>query len=92
LHTYALRSRFWRRGHVRPDGSRFYTVFIENNVHYDAVGENIAICSVFDTDIIVNGWINSELHYKNIIDDWTRGGMAVVEIDGMMYCVQLFAS
>lgn len=68
-------------------------MFLENDVYYETVGENIAICSSFDIEKIANGWAASDSHLENIIDErYTKGGMSVVEIDGRYYCVQLFAS
>ncbi len=80
------------KGHTRPDGTRFYTVFLEHDVHYQTVGENIYITSQYDVDRIITGWYGSESHRKNMINaKWTTTGVGIYETNERTYIVQLFA-
>ena len=57
--------------HVRPNGSKWYTVLGEYNVTDAAVGENAAWGSVSPEEV-VNAWMNSEGHRANILDPEAR--------------------
>lgn len=82
-------------GHLRPDSSRFYTVFEENGLVYDAYGENIVIIrskKTFSPSYALNLWLSSETHKKILLGEWTYSGICVLESDeGYFYAVQLFA-
>lgn len=80
------------KGHSRPDGSRFYTVFKENGYEFKSCGENIFITSSFNVERGVQGWYNSVSHRKNMLDSrWIKTGVGIYSADGRTYCVQLFA-
>ena len=57
--------------HVRPDGSKWYTVLKEYNVTDAAAGENAAWGSVSPEEV-VNAWMNSAGHRANILDPEAR--------------------
>ncbi len=82
-------------GHLRPNDSRFYTVFIENGMVYDAYGENIVIIRSqknFSPSYALSLWLSSETHKKILLGKWTYSGICVLESDeGYFYAVQLFA-
>lgn len=82
-------------GHLRPDSSRFYTVFEENGMVYDAYGENIVIIRSqknFSPSYALSLWLSSETHKKILLGEWTYSGICVLESDeGYFYAVQLFA-
>lgn len=83
------------QGHLRPDSSRFYTVFEENGMVYDAYGENIVIIrskKTFSSSYALSLWLSSETHKKILLGKWTYSGICVLESDeGYFYAVQLFA-
>lgn len=56
--------------HERPDGSLCLTVLAECGVSYSAAGENIArgTADAFSPAYIVNLWMGSEGHRKNILN------------------------
>ena len=73
--------------HVRPDGSGCFTVI---TVHYVKAGENLAKGKP-DGKEIVNAWLNSEEHRRNILDGaFSQAGIASFEKDGEHYWVMLF--
>jgi len=83
-------------GHLRPvSSSRFYTVFEENGMVYDAYGENIVIIrsqKTFSPSHALNLWLSSEPHKKILLGEWTYSGICVLESDEeYFYTVQLFA-
>lgn len=82
-------------GHLRPDSSRFYTVFEENGMVYDAYGENIVIIRSqknFSPSYALSLWLSSETHKKILLGKWTYSGICVLESnEGYFYAVQLFA-
>ena len=57
--------------HVRPNGSKWYTVLSEYGVTDAASGENAAWGSVSPEEI-VTAWMNSEGHRANILDPEAR--------------------
>lgn len=57
--------------HVRPNGSKWYTVLSEYGVTDAAAGENAAWGSVSPEEV-VNAWMNSEGHRANILDPEAR--------------------
>ena len=59
------------KDHVRPDGSKWYTVLAEYGVTDAAAGENAAWGSVSPEEV-VNAWMNSEGHRANILDPEAR--------------------
>ena len=79
------------QGHLRPDSSRFYTVFEENGMVYDAYGENIVIIRSqknFSPSYALSLWLSSETHKKILLGKWTYSGICVLESDeGYFYTV-----
>lgn len=47
--------------HIRPDGRKVNTVFTENEISYQSVGENLASGYTKAADL-VKGWMNSKAH------------------------------
>ena len=54
--------------HTRPDGSSCFTVFNEVGYTTSSMGENIA-WGYSSPAAVMNGWMHSSGHYKNIMDD-----------------------
>jgi len=77
--------------HTRPDGRRFSTVFTDNNIEFQYVGENLAGGQSSPAEV-VRAWIASEEHYENIKDpDFGNLGVSIlIDNDGRIYWVQLF--
>lgn len=76
--------------HTRPDGRSCFTAVSDDGITYRAVGENIAY-GYRTAASVMNGWMNSEGHRRNILSpDFT--GMAVGEYieNGIKYHVQIF--
>lgn len=57
--------------HVRPNGTKWYTVLSEYGVTDAAAGENAAWGNVSPEEV-VNAWMNSEGHRANILDPEAR--------------------
>ncbi len=80
------------KGHTRPDGTRFITVFNEYNYKCKRAGENICIIgdsSTYSPQKVTELWLNSQSHKSNMLNDkWIKTGTAVIN---NKYCVQLFA-
>jgi uncharacterized protein YkwD len=77
--------------HTRPNNTRCFTVFGDNNMRYRAAGENLAYG--FKTpEAVVAAWMKSEGHRRNIMDpDFTYIGIGYyVNENGRVYCSQLF--
>ncbi len=75
--------------HQRPDGSYVGDVML-NQYGATGCGENIASNYKSITNLI-NGWLNSEGHKENMLDDrFTAGVMACYYYDGSYYWVNLF--
>ncbi len=77
--------------HVRPDGSRCFTIFKENNLFYRFAGENLAY-GYKTAEEFVAAWMDSESHRSNILDpDFQYIGIGYFVSDsGKIYCSQLF--
>ena len=77
--------------HIRPDGSICFTMFDEMGVVYGMAGENIAMGQKTPA-IVVQDWMDSEGHKKNMLNPGFRSMGAGVAIDsgGRIYWVQLF--
>ena len=82
------------KGHTRPDGTRFITVFNEYNYKCKRAGENICIIgdsSTYTPQKVTKLWLNSQSHNDVMLREyWQKTGVAGIEKDGKMYCVQLF--
>ena len=80
--------------HKRPNGTEFSSVFANYPISYKTAGENIA-AGYKSPEAVVEGWKNSEGHYKNMINpDFTKlgVGMSNEKIGDGIYWVQLFTN
>lgn len=76
--------------HTRPDGSSCFTVYEDFSISYGYKAENIAEGQRTPEEV-VNAWINSEGHRKNILNEnYSKLGVGVYEKDGIIYWTQLF--
>lgn len=77
--------------HTRPNGTRCFTIFADNDMTYSAAGENLAYG--FSTpEAVVTAWMNSPSHRQNILDpDFMYIGIGYYFNDtGTLYVSQLF--
>ena len=77
--------------HTRPDGTYFDTT--AEDIDYQHLGENLISCDDHNVDAkqLVEAWMNSEGHRKNILDsNFTSTAIAVYETDNMIYAAQWF--
>ncbi|NMA25253.1 MAG: hypothetical protein GX936_06265 [Clostridiales bacterium] len=77
--------------HTRPNNTRCFTIFGENNLKYRAAGENLAY-GFRTPEAVVKAWMASEGHRRNILDpDFKYIGIGYyVNENGRIYCSQLF--
>lgn len=76
--------------HTRPDGRSCFTAANDLGVSYRAAGENIAY-GYATPEQVVNGWMNSEGHRKNILSaSYTKIGIGCYESSGVLYWSQFF--
>lgn len=81
--------------HTRPNGEAFHTV-LTFAYDYQMAGENLAMGTYHGTDeematFLFNGWVDSEGHYKNMIEpEFTEIGIGVHYDNEMLYLVQIF--
>lgn len=76
--------------HTRPDGSSCFTAAKELGVSYSAAGENIAY-GYADPQQVVNGWMNSEGHRKNILSSsFSKIGVGCYSSGNVLYWSQFF--
>ena len=94
LSEYALirakeASTNWDLGHTRPDGRAWNTVIVNRNSK--GAGENLAFGSENAIGVMVDGWMNSPLHRKNILTkSFAMTGLACYRgADGYYWC-QIF--
>lgn len=77
--------------HTRPNGTAWSTVLKEYNVSVGAAGENIAY-GYNTPEAVMNAWMNSEGHRANILSkNYKHIGIGVYELNGTVYCEQLFS-
>ena len=74
--------------HTRPNGLASHSVYPEYGVPWPhCVGENLANYALQDATRIVNAWMDSDGHRRNILyPDYTGAGMAVY-FDGEKYYI-----
>lgn len=78
--------------HTRPDGRDCFSVFSDLGIPAKYRGENVAYASLCTPEFIMNGWMGSEGHKKNILDPrFTRIGVGYYESAGLGYWAQIFA-
>ncbi len=75
--------------HERPNGDKFSTVLDEYGVSWTGCGENIAYGYSTAADVM-QAWMESSGHRKNILAAFTEIGIGVFEKDGVCYWTQLF--
>lgn len=76
--------------HTRPDGSSCFTAAKEQGVTYSTAGENIAY-GYADPAQVVNGWMNSEGHRKNILSSsFSKIGVGCYSSGNVLYWSQFF--
>ena len=79
--------------HVRPDGSRFFTVFQQAGIRATMVGENLARGKKGTASMVMDAWMGSESHRRNILDKrFSRIGIGYAEDGTEIYWCQLFAN
>jgi uncharacterized protein YkwD len=78
--------------HNRPDGSNWSTVFAEFGiVDWRNRGENIAWGRNSRPELVVDGWMNSEGHRRNILNaNFDRMGVGVTIRGNEVFVAQLF--
>lgn len=76
--------------HTRPNGTSCFTVCKEVGISYKSAGENIAY-GYRTPQQVVNGWMNSEGHRKNILSaSFTSIGVGCYQQGSNLYWSQLF--
>ena len=76
--------------HTRPNGTSCFTAADESGVTYRAAGENIAY-GYSTPEQVVQGWMNSEGHRKNILSSsFSKIGIGCYESGGVLYWTQFF--
>lgn len=77
--------------HTRPNGTSCFTVAGELGLSYRTLGENIAY-GYSTPQMVVNGWMNSEGHRRNILSaSFTKIGVGCYSDRGTLYWSQFFA-
>ena len=78
--------------HDRPDGTPFYTCLVTVPYEFSAAGENFAISSEPSSAAdIVNAWLDSPGHRKNILNpSFTKMGFGILDEGGRCFYEQLF--
>ena len=81
--------------HTRPDGTSCFTAFPDNR---EVIGENIA-CGYRTAAAAFEGFLEEDQNYDGqghrrimLMGEMTRVGIAAVEVNGLRYWVQEFAS
>ena len=86
--------QLFEKGHFRPNGTRFISVFNENNYKCNKAGENICIIadsSTYSPQKVTKLWLNSQSHKDVLLREyWQKTGISVFFNNGKVYCVQLF--
>ena len=76
--------------HTRPDGRSCFTAAKELGVSYRSAGENIAY-GYPTPQKVVEGWMNSEGHRKNILStSFNKIGIGCYKSGGNLYWSQFF--
>lgn len=73
--------------HMRPDGTKCFTLYKQNGYYYSAAGENIAFGQTSASDVFYT-WINSQRHRNNMLGDYDEMGVGVYEANGVYYWTQ----
>ena len=76
--------------HTRPNGTSCFTAAKELGVSYSTAGENIAY-GYGNPEQVVNGWMNSEGHRKNILSaSYSKIGVGCYKSGNVLYWSQFF--
>lgn len=70
-----LDKNYW--SHDAPDGTQPWFFFENTGYVYDLAGENLAYGYRTD-EALVDGWMKSELHRKNILANYEESGLCVL--------------
>lgn len=77
--------------HIRPNGSKCFTVLKEYKISYRTSGENIAYGQP-NAKSVMKDWMNSSGHRSNILNkSFGRVGVGLYKKSGTCYWVQIFA-
>mgnify|MGYP003309729232 CR=1 FL=1 len=78
--------------HTRPDGRDCFTALSDIGYSYRSAGENIAYGQSSPSSV-VNAWMNSEGHRKNILNsNYSKIGVGCHNNGGTLYWAQFFAN
>lgn len=78
--------------HTRPNGTQWSTVLDEYNVKVQTAGENLAY-GYNTPEKVMEAWMNSAGHKANILGaNYGHIGIGVYEVNGTVYCTQLFSN
>lgn len=78
--------------HTRPNGTQWSTVLDEYSVKVQSAGENIAY-GYNTPEKVMDAWMNSAGHKANILGaNYGHIGIGVYEVNGTVYCTQLFSN
>ncbi len=76
--------------HVRPDGTKCFTLFRAKGYDYEKAAENIAYGQM-TADYVMQSWLNSEGHLINMLGDYDETGIGVYSVNGTYYWCEDFA-
>jgi len=78
--------------HDRPNGSRCFTIFKEQGVHYESAGENLVRGKQLSPEVALKLWLDSPTHCHNIrLRRYEKTGIAHIQTaDSVIYWVQVF--
>lgn len=77
--------------HIRPDGRSYTTIFDDVGIEWHAIAENIAYQYSDSAESVMNGWMKSGAHNKNILNPaYTSIGVGTYSDGYTRYWVQLF--
>lgn len=77
--------------HMRPDGTKCFTLYKQNGYRYSAAGENIAYGQKTASEVF-EAWKQSERHRKNMLGDYEEMGVGVYQANGVYYWSQNFGT
>lgn len=78
--------------HTRPNGEGYMSLMDEYGIDYDWAGENAAmVAATASPATMMNVWMNSEGHKKNILNPKHTGlGIGIYQVGQQVYCSQMF--
>lgn len=86
--------------HTRPNGLDAFSVFEEEGIEYNyqRAGENLGMATYYMSEeemaeLIFEGWVESEGHYKNmVLPDYEEIGIGVHYDGEFLYATQIFGT